>query len=339
MEDGELWRLSWWVPDKGYLWVDDLREPPMRPGEDWTAAPPYLVENPESKRLLRKTFQEYPPDLFLRFAGLETEKDILRVANRWGWLGVGRVTVKHPGGNTLVMAERLSDWVSAIRRLKWAVQVWRWLEDGDAGKLGQHFVWCETPGVRVTKRDREGYPVAAAPDPRSGHTNVLFVAGSPDAVKAFLAAHRAGEPYMPAPGEYFRVELLASDSSLDRDREPGRLFREWPRYDVIAPARYWLARTINKATAGMVQPAVTLDTETGNLRPHLAPRNLLALLWVQLYMAATGQRRFRPCAICGQLMDVTENTRAKTVHRGCSQRERHRRWREKRAGVAPSPQA
>lgn len=329
-DEGLPWRLSWQVPDRGYLWADDLREPPGQEGGEWVSRPPYLVEGceqgkpaPSARQVRAKkakkarpprsiAFHEYPADLFLEFARLEGREDILEFANRWGWLGVGRPAVQYPGGNTLVLAERLADWEAAIRRLKWASQVWRWIEDRDVGKLGQHFIWREIPGVRVTKRDKEGYPVAAALDPREGHTRVYFTAGD-------------------------WVETLASGSPLDRDREPGRLLREWPRYDVIGPARYWLVRTINKELAGTVAPAMLLDAKAGAFRLHFAPVNLLALLWTQIFLAVTGQRRFRPCAICHRLMDVTENTRAKMVHPECSRRERHRRWREKRAAVAAPP--
>jgi hypothetical protein len=67
---------------------------------------------------------------------------------------------------------------------------------------------------------------------------------------------------------------------------------------------------------------------------HLNPSSLLVAAWLQLAEVACGQRRFRPCDICGQLMDVSKTARpgSKRVHGRCSLTQRMRRYRARLGG-------
>jgi hypothetical protein len=64
---------------------------------------------------------------------------------------------------------------------------------------------------------------------------------------------------------------------------------------------------------------------------HLSSTSLLTTAWLQFAEAVCGQRKYRPCDVCGRLMDISEAARpgSKRMHDRCSLAERMRRYRAK----------
>gem|GEM_PF-7034212 len=64
--------------------------------------------------------------------------------------------------------------------------------------------------------------------------------------------------------------------------------------------------------------------------PEVRPVGLLAAAWLGFGEVVSGQRRIRPCEVCGQWMDITDTARptAKRMHERCAHARRVRRWRQ-----------
>jgi hypothetical protein len=83
------------------------------------------------------------PNMHRRFARLrETERSILRFANRYGLLGHGAVFM---GSRVLQRYEALRVWHREASTMKKLVEVWDLVKRGDAGKLGQWVQWSKPP--------------------------------------------------------------------------------------------------------------------------------------------------------------------------------------------------
>ena len=102
--------------------------------------------------------------------------------------------------------------------------------------------------------------------------------------------------------------------------------------DPLTLAKVYLARAINQRLHPFSSATFVCLDSNGNLKRHSRPVNLRTALWMQLSEIVTGTRKIRFCEICGELMDVTNNTRGKKVHDRCSQRERMQRYRKTRNG-------
>jgi hypothetical protein len=64
--------------------------------------------------------------------------------------------------------------------------------------------------------------------------------------------------------------------------------------------------------------------------PEVRPVGLLSAAWLGFGEVVSGQRRIRPCEVCGQWMDITDTARptAKRMHERCAHARRVRRWRQ-----------
>jgi len=113
--------------------------------------------------------------------------------------------------------------------------------------------------------------------------------------------------------------------------EYGDWVPKWKRGDVLGPAKLWIIRSYNEKMIGKASPTVLLSA-TGEFKPYTTPLNLLAAMWALYGKVITGNRRERPCEICGERLDVTENRKHKRVHDSCSLRERMKRYRLKKKG-------
>lgn len=80
-------------------------------------------------------------------------------------------------------------------------------------------------------------------------------------------------------------------------------------------------------------PQAVLNDQ-GELETYLAPKTLLAGIWIQLLRAATGERKFRRCESpsCNRWEDVTERQKNWRKHPECAARDRMRRSRERGRG-------
>ena len=110
--------------------------------------------------------------------------------------------------------------------------------------------------------------------------------------------------------------------------DTGRWLEKWKRGDLVGPALHYIATLTNRYLRGKSSAMIELGPQ-GKLTSHSSPVNLHSALWLQVADIVTGKRRIRPCSICKDLMDVTDNRGHKAVHSQCSLRERMRRYRRK----------
>jgi hypothetical protein len=119
---------------------------------------------------------------------------------------------------------------------------------------------------------------------------------------------------------------------FDDAREHVRGLKGRAATDLLALAKEYLAQTLNFHLQASPSTTFLAVDSNGGWEVHSRPINLRAVLWTQFSEIVTGTRKIRPCEICGDLMDVTNNTRRKKVHDHCSQRECMRRYRRKLNG-------
>ena len=109
-------------------------------------------------------------------------------------------------------------------------------------------------------------------------------------------------------------------------------YERWERQGLIgtfqAPAMLLAAELVNSKTEHYCSPRITIDSKGGTVA-HTFPRNLLGVVWLELFQILTGTVKVRRCLICKKEMNVTDNSRAKRVHDTCSRRERMQRFRAK----------
>jgi len=119
---------------------------------------------------------------------------------------------------------------------------------------------------------------------------------------------------------------------LNDAREHVRVLKGRAPTDLLALAKEDLAQALNFHLQRSSSSTFVCVDSNGSWKLHSRPINLRAALWMQFSEIVTGTRKLRSCEICGDLMDVTNNTRSKKVHDRCSQRESMRRYRRKRNG-------
>jgi hypothetical protein len=94
------------------------------------------------------------PDMHRRFARVgQTERSILRFANRYGLLGHGAV-IRIRG--ILEHYEALRHWRREVRTMQRLVEIWDLVKKQDAGKLGQRFRWDINPKRVMLWDEKEG---------------------------------------------------------------------------------------------------------------------------------------------------------------------------------------
>ena len=334
MHEPQTWdafRFTWAVPSAGFEWADDAR--PVDDRSD--AQPPYLVMSRKDEGRLYRPLEEVP-HLFSTFASLQqTPADFLDFAREYGWLGIGIDMEKalisdkwgrpeEPGstdhtedfgsqpplGPPMVVGkggrkyvpfygEPMGTWQKEVSAFAPLVCVWQQIERRDRAKLEEHIIW--TPGrVQFHYMVQDGERIPGPIQPQADMMELLA----------------SGTSQM-------TVENIAADGILHPE-----VFRSFTHGDVYAPARFLLLKNVNQKLHGSASPHLVIDDE-GQLHPYIIPHHLLGALWLQFYRAVTGERKFRPCEICGEWMDVTELNADKRMHDVCSNRERQRRWRER----------
>lgn len=91
-----------------------------------------------------------------------------------------------------------------------------------------------------------------------------------------------------------------------------------------------LQTLVNESLRGHVSPRL-LREEDGRLTLSYVPDTLLAALWLQLARAIDGDRRYRPCPVCGRFIELSlEKTGKRADTRYCSSACRQRHWRRQR---------
>ncbi len=157
----EIARFRWDVPDKGYVWIEnasqiiDLNQ--YDKGGLKTHEPDMcLMINPEGEMRRRYDPRLVEPPLWSQFADLDTDPaSINKFANKYGWLGVGKwvITAGSERKKHMPIGERLTQWKDEIKTFKRVAQVWEWVQNEDAGKLGQVIVWHDNAVAFELKGD------------------------------------------------------------------------------------------------------------------------------------------------------------------------------------------
>jgi hypothetical protein len=128
------------------------------------------------------------------------------------------------------------------------------------------------------------------------------------------------------------TESLNYRSPFNDAREHVSGLKDRAPRDLLALAKEYLARALNLHLHLANSATFVCVDSNGNWKLHCRPVNMRAALWMQFSEIVTGTRKIRACEICGDLMDVTNNTRRKKVHDRCSQRECMQRYRRTRNG-------
>lgn len=135
----ELLHFTWSVPDRGYVWRDDMEAEGILGGND---QPPFLMAHPQSR--VEKRYPPLPFDedggedlpLFQRLADLELSQEKIKAfADRWGWLGVGIPLVPSAPRKKEARIERgesLERWRHEIQDIRCAVTLWKWITHKDS---------------------------------------------------------------------------------------------------------------------------------------------------------------------------------------------------------------
>ncbi len=63
--------------------------------------------------------------------------------------------------------------------------------------------------------------------------------------------------------------------------------------------------------------------------PLIVPTSLLATMWYQLCEEVAGNRKYKPCDICGKWQDITDNRKNWRYHTDCASKKRVDRYRNK----------
>lgn len=77
----------------------------------------------------------------------------------------------------------------------------------------------------------------------------------------------------------------------------------------------------------VIRPQLSLN-DKGEISQYLVPENLLTAMWVQLYQAIVGERRFKRCEICGEPKDVTNKNSNWRYDTHCYNAQKQKEYRE-----------
>lgn len=156
----------------GYKLVDRPRPWPSLPEEQrW----PYLQAIKEESSLVIYHPMEGDPDFFFDFINLQSPRDVLRFANRYGYLGMAEeqndaaraaslaslpgVEVSH--GRRYADAEEVSEWLWRSERLKRCYSVLEMINKREVSRLRELVQWTKS-GVSLSFEGGVYVPIASA---------------------------------------------------------------------------------------------------------------------------------------------------------------------------------
>lgn len=280
--------FSWWVPNKGYVWIDEAK-----PGfnTEPKGQSPYLIKNSEGEIETKKFPLRDCPNLFSDFEALEpTREHVLEFANRYGWLGIGDVLYTGKG-SALFHGEGLNLWRDEIVQIQICSRILEWIDSGNEAELSKRIEW-------TASRDRVRFNWVSIG--RELINPILYT--DTRRVQRLAKLTERG---------FVRHDTIAS-----KDFCP-ELLTIWTPGDVLGPANAWLVQRINKHIEGKVWIGLILDKE-GEKQPVVRAKNLLAAIWHQFYGSVIGEKKFVRCEVCKRWMDATKNRRSKRMHSQCS---------------------
>jgi len=326
----------WYKADKGYYWDDEARVGGLFVKTDNSRPstgpqPPFLVETPDTTGFIGyKPLDE--PTLFLKFAEIQpTQEGILAFANSYGKLTLGETELLTPQysypkdrqddkpwkhGNVMGryeqrdgkmygggFGESLQFWREEIKYMRWTVQVWEWLKNRDTKSLRKVIFWPKNNNsvgyVLADKEVLEGY---------SSARNIFKDLG-------------------------FKKTFACTMGQLASSDFKENIFARFRPGDVLLPAQYLVQSRINKKLEEYATKPRLLMNDENKLEPYLMPENLLAAMWLQFYLAAIGEKKYKRCSICGLWADVTDKRRNWSKHSDCANQARVRKYREKQREV------
>jgi len=233
------------------------------------------------------------PELYLRFAEIDSDELLLKFANTQGWL-------LEPTDLDGAWCEPLSTWHFQINKCRAVLDT---LELLDA--------WASND---------EGNDRGAAMRALAGRIRWSTVGAETDGRPGNLEKTPREKARRLAVYEYQGFKQFI------RPLTPGVQFIPG---DVVEPARAFVAQVINWELRGRASIAIHAGAN-GALEQRIAPSNLLGAIWLQAFQQATKRTRVRRCDICRKRMDITEHRRNKTVHTSCSLRRRMAKYRERK---------
>jgi hypothetical protein len=288
-----MYYFSWVVPEKGFEWstdvvaVSDIVEPITTP--DYKHQKPYLIPKKEGTNKGRYYSPlEERPGLFSEFAKLSLNPEsILKFANKYGSLGISTMV-----GYKTIKDDRV---VVPMSLLGEGLNIWQ----NEIINIKQVYdIWHYLDNGWETRLKLRIH----------WHGNVLYFSNKD--ISNFK--------------EYQDQNLFPRDI-LWAINIHDEAYNSFVKGDVVAPAKYLILKEINKKLKENVSPRILRDS-AWNLHPYIMPRNLLSALWLQFYLAVTGQKRFIQCDICGELIEIKRNNRkTKRAHEHCLKRE----WAQK----------
>lgn len=247
---------------------------------------------------------EQHPELFLEFANLTTParasaivaSRVQAFANTYGPLRAWDVfttsTLPMAGARNFSGHSYLS-WVMESRKLRHAIQLW-----DSTGR-------SRPDGKADNNSLRKAITWIKEKNPNTGTTEIRV-------------------EYRPANEDY----TYSAISSLNEIERP--MFAGWRFGEHLRPARFWIAKTINRALARDVTHGFVFQPNPNQPKTAVLSSNLRGCLWHQFYRAYIGEFRIARCLApdCGGWMRYDRRT--KQMHERCANRTRQRKYRAKK---------
>lgn len=303
-------------------------------------APMFVEDDPNYRRI--RPIEDYP-ELFRTFAETPaTRKCILDFAEKYGMLTTEQCYVhnldeiqrppmfryldadKH---EFTVRGESFLFWETEIRNMRWAVQLWDWLQESDEKSLQKIFFLADGKefnkdfgclGPSDEERIRYDYV---------DYWDVSYYAKDELCIYYVLTDKDISE------------QFSSPEEILNKAKDRTFSFRVGtigppidnadlvPSIDFHFDGKFLLQRIINEQIRdSSVRPFLFQD-EDNNMKLYLEPFDLLASLWVEFSLEVSGQKRFKRCAICGLWADVTKKRSNWTKHEDCANVARVQRFR------------
>ena len=291
-----MFKFNWYAHQDGYEWLNMVRVTPKHPIE--SAASESLFLLPRNSQATSKVYDPLEDEKTLfaifadlgQFAGKELNDQIIKFANQYGWLGIAEAVIsltEEKGMVDVGFGEEEKVWSQEIDDMSLAYRLWRYLKNGHTTKLMGTIHWEKS----IDSGDC--IAITYEEDFHFEDSQLSLKNGKTHKI-AYLYPRLEGFTFQPG--------------------------------DLIGPAKYHLQNLINKKLWGNVSPRVIYD-QAWNLHPYVMPHNLLSAMWLQLYQATTGQKKFIQCEVCGGLIALSEKSRStKKRHINCSKAE----WKRNR---------
>lgn len=343
--------FTWYKPDTGYYWEreaigfpfplvsifqrryiiygqnsDFYGEPKTVASDLWGErsagwwASPFLLPQPNTRRMIPTYPLKEKPTLFQTFADLEpTEEEILKFANEHGALlseSDRRDTLGRSAPLFIIRTEPLSKqrWLSAsvpdeIFDLMIEPLGRDYYNPREDDEFGERFSdWKDEieemkETVRVfrllEKEDVESLGEIIKWDEENGEQGIFV--------------HGLSRIHLPS-------RWLLIDETHD-------LFGSIPRGDVLIPGLILLMSKINRNLQSFpVGPTLRMIT-IGKAEPYLEPSSLLSAMWLQLYQHVVGEKQSKHCPLCGEWEDTTRKRPKWERHSACAAQVRATRSR------------